>query len=103
MFDCNNNVLIFETDEIIDNADGNYFFLVEGKVKEHREVAKVKQTILTECDCELVSKNDKIKGRFFGEIGAEVKLLNVTASFRRMDDIEWKVTGEFSMVTPKSE
>jgi len=103
MTDCQDNVLILETDEIIEKTDGKHFFLVEGKVKEHRTVDGIMQTVLTDCDCELVDHRENIRGDFFGCIGEEVEFPGIEVNFRRTDGTEWKVTGEFSKVAPQSE
>jgi len=103
LVDYYKNILIYKTDEIIENADGNHYFLVEGKVKEHRDIKNQKQTILEECDFELVDRLDKITGDYYGCIGDKVELQDVLATYRRKEDIEWKITGEFSILTPESE
>jgi len=103
MIDCTGNVLILETDETIDKVDGKHFFLVEAIVKEHRENSGEKQTVLKECDCGLIDKCDNIRGLFFGEVGDDVELNNVVVTFRKTSGPEWKVTGEFNVVTPESE
>ena len=103
LIDNYNNVLVYETLEIIEKADGKHYFLVEGKIKEHREIKGQKQTVLLECDCELVDGLDKISGDYYGCLGDKIELYNVPVTYRRKEEIEWKITGEFSILTPKSE
>jgi len=103
MIDCSDNVLVLETAEVIDKTDGKHFFLVEAIVKEHRTVDGEKQTVLVECDVELINNRDKIRGDFYGKIGDKIELIDVEVTFRRSNQVEWKVTGEYSRVKPTSE
>ena len=103
MIDCEKNVLAYETEGTIPKADGKHIFLVEGRICEHRVVDGGNQTVLSECCFELVDHCRNIRGEFFGHIGDIVEFAQVEAIFRRTDGTEWKVTGEFSKVAPKSE
>jgi len=97
------NICIYCTEEILKCVDGKHYFLVEGKVVEHREVKGQKQTILKDCCFELVDKLSNITGSYYGEIGDTIELYNHPATYRRKYEKEWKITGEFSVLTPCTE
>ena len=101
--DDRHNVMILETREKIENADGEHYFLIKAKVKEHRQNIEQKQTVLTECTFELIDKYYKIHDEFFGEIGSNVEFSNVTARFRRTDENDFIVTGKEIKSMPVSE
>jgi len=103
MRDITGNVLVWESDDIVEKSNGKHYFLVEGKVADHVIVEGEHRTIVTHCDCEQVGEVHKIFGDYYGNIGEEVQLPNATASFRRTEGTEWKITGEYSLVTPESE
>ncbi|MCL2797803.1 MAG: hypothetical protein FWD58_07090 [Firmicutes bacterium] len=97
------NVMVFETDKMLEYADGGHYFLIEGKVKEHKTLGRARQTVLSECDFELIDSTDKIIGSLFGKIGDVVELDNVTASYRKVSGTEWLINGEFAVTAPVSE
>jgi len=101
--DLEGNVFAWECEEDIENADGQHYFLVEGTICDHRKCEEERQTILSECDAELIDRLDKIKGEYYGKVGDKIELAAVTAKYRRRYGVEWKVTGEYSLVTPVSE
>jgi len=97
------NTLVWETEEVVGDSDGKHYFLIEGKVKAHKALGRIKQTVLSECECELVGGIDKISGNFFGKIGDVIELNNVTAAFRKVSGTEWIINGEFAVTAPASE
>jgi len=102
--DDKKNVLVLETEEEIDYADGGHYFLIEAAVKEHRTAGRVKQTVLADCEWELIGSEEKTYGCFFGKIGSTVELNDVTAAIRRTArGTEWLVNGEYSVAAPVSE
>ncbi|MCL2862062.1 MAG: hypothetical protein FWE22_06600 [Firmicutes bacterium] len=100
MTDDKKNIFIWETDETIENVDGKHYFLIEGKISEHKEIQGQKQTILSECKFEQIGKYYNIKGGFFGEIGDRVELGNAKVYFRKPES-DFKVTGEIIKDMPK--
>jgi len=101
--DYDDNVLFFCSDESIECADGQHYFLIEGKVCDHMHKDGQDVTILGDCDCTLVDRLDRISGAYFGRVGDEVELDNVCVSFRRSKLQEWKVTGEFSKLKKEAD
>ncbi|MCL2234172.1 MAG: hypothetical protein FWC02_00645 [Firmicutes bacterium] len=101
--DDHGNIMLFKSREEIKNTDGEHYFLVKGKVKEHREKSEQKQTIFSSCVLELVDKYYKIHDTFFGEIESEVEFSHVTARFRFSKKDDFLVTGQEIKLMPTSE